>query len=297
VVDVGQEVEVEVLDVDLERERVSLSLKATQEDPWRQFAREHQVGNVLEGRVTKIVPFGAFVEIDEVIEGLVHISELAEHHVEKPEDEVRVHDRVTVKIIDIDLDRRRISLSRKQALRDEKEDTTEAAPAEIELEQETQVRETAEGIGVATEDVTQRPQSEPELEAAAESAPEIVPEPTAPEAAATPSEAADAAPEEEREEAAHIAHMSPTAPPEGHEGVTAAEPDQAGVDVRLNQEEVEEGVPEPGDVVAGITEEEAPTPTAEGEAEEEEKLEPEDSTGEESLEAIVEDLKRKRGQS
>ena len=297
VVDVGQEVEVEVLDVDLERERVSLSLKATQEDPWRQFAREHQVGNVLEGRVTKIVPFGAFVEIDEVIEGLVHISELAEHHVEKPEDEVRVHDRVTVKIIDIDLDRRRISLSRKQALRDEKEDTTEAAPAEIELEQETQVRETAEGIGVATEDVTQRPQSEPELEAAAESAPEIVPEPTAPEAAVTPSEAADAAPEEEREEAAHIAHMSPTAPPEGHEGVTAAEPDQAGVDVRLNQEEVEEGVPEPGDVVAGITEEEAPTPTAEGEAEEEEKLEPEDSTGEESLEAIVEDLKRKRGQS
>ncbi|HEX2295559.1 MAG TPA: 30S ribosomal protein S1 [Actinomycetota bacterium] len=117
VVEVGQEVEVEVLDVDLERERVSLSLKATQEDPWRQFARQHEVGDVIEGRVTKLVPFGAFVEVDDAIEGLVHISELADHHVERAEDEVGVHDRVPVKIIDIDLDRRRISLSRKQAMR------------------------------------------------------------------------------------------------------------------------------------------------------------------------------------
>ena len=104
VVEVGQEVEVEVLDVDLERERVSLSLKATQEDPWRQFARAHAVGDVVEGRVTKLVPFGAFVELDDAIEGLVHISELAEHHVERPEDEVNVHDRIEVRIIDIDLD-------------------------------------------------------------------------------------------------------------------------------------------------------------------------------------------------
>ena len=116
VVEVGQEVDVEVLDVDLERERVSLSLKATQEDPWRQFARKHEVGDVIEGRVTKLVPFGAFVEVDDAIEGLVHISELADHHVERAEDEVGVHDRVDVKIIDIDLDRRRISLSRKQAM-------------------------------------------------------------------------------------------------------------------------------------------------------------------------------------
>ena len=116
VVEVGQEVDVEVLDVDLERERVSLSLKATQEDPWRQFARKHTVGDVIEGRVTKLVPFGAFVEVDDAIEGLVHISELADHHVERAEDEVSVHDRVEIKIIDIDLDRRRISLSRKQAM-------------------------------------------------------------------------------------------------------------------------------------------------------------------------------------
>jgi small subunit ribosomal protein S1 len=121
VVEVGEEVEIEVLDVDLERERVSLSLKATQEDPWRQFARQHSVGDVIEGRVTKLVPFGAFVEVDDAIEGLVHISELADHHVERAEDEVSVHDQVPIKIIDIDLERRRISLSRKQALAPEDE--------------------------------------------------------------------------------------------------------------------------------------------------------------------------------
>ena len=115
VVEVGQEVTVEVLDVDLDRERVSLSLKATQEDPWRQFARTHQIGQVVPGKVTKLVPFGAFVRVDEGIEGLVHISELAERHVEIPEQVVQVGDEILVKVIDIDLDRRRISLSLKQA--------------------------------------------------------------------------------------------------------------------------------------------------------------------------------------
>jgi small subunit ribosomal protein S1 len=115
VVEVGQEVEVEVLDVDLDRERVSLSLKATQEDPWRQFARTHAIGQVVPGRVTKLVPFGAFVRVDEGIEGLVHISELAERHVEIPEQVVTVGNEIMVKVIDIDLERRRISLSLKQA--------------------------------------------------------------------------------------------------------------------------------------------------------------------------------------
>ncbi len=115
VVEVGQEVTVEVLDVDMERERVSLSLKATQEDPWQQFARTHAIGQVVPGRVTKLVPFGAFVRVDEGIEGLVHISELAERHVEIPEQVVNVGDEILVKVIDIDLERRRISLSLKQA--------------------------------------------------------------------------------------------------------------------------------------------------------------------------------------
>ena len=115
VVEVGQEVTVEVLDIDLDRERVSLSLKATQEDPWRQFARTHAIGQVVPGKVTKLVPFGAFVRVQDGIEGLVHISELAERHVEIPEQVVQVGDELLVKVIDIDLERRRISLSLKQA--------------------------------------------------------------------------------------------------------------------------------------------------------------------------------------
>ena len=115
VVEVGQEVTVEVLDVDFDRERVSLSLKATQEDPWQAFARTHAIGQVVPGKVTKLVPFGAFVRVEDGIEGLVHISELAQRHVEVPEQVAKVGDEVFVKVIDIDLDRRRISLSLKQA--------------------------------------------------------------------------------------------------------------------------------------------------------------------------------------
>jgi len=111
VVSVGQEVDVEVLDVDLERERVSLSLKATQEDPWREFERKHQSGEVISGTVTKLVPFGAFVRVADGIEGLVHISELSDQHVESPESVVQVGQRVRVKVVDVDVARRRISLS------------------------------------------------------------------------------------------------------------------------------------------------------------------------------------------
>ena len=115
VVEVGQEVTVEVLDVDFDRERVSLSLKATQEDPWQTFARTHAIGQVVPGKVTKLVPFGAFVRVEDGIEGLVHISELAVRHVELPEQVVTVGQDAFVKVIDIDLERRRISLSLKQA--------------------------------------------------------------------------------------------------------------------------------------------------------------------------------------
>ncbi len=118
VVEVGDEVKVEVLDVDMDRERVSLSLKATQEDPWQHFARTHAIGQVVPGKVTKLVPFGSFVRVDDGIEGLVHISELAERHVELPEQVVTVGTDIFVKVIDIDLERRRISLSLKQANED-----------------------------------------------------------------------------------------------------------------------------------------------------------------------------------
>jgi small subunit ribosomal protein S1 len=115
VVAVGDEVTVQVLDVDLDRERISLSLKATQQDPWQEFASSHRVGELVYGRVTKLVPFGAFVQVGDGIEGLVHISEMSAHHVELPEQVVTPGEELWVKIIDLDLQRRRISLSIKQA--------------------------------------------------------------------------------------------------------------------------------------------------------------------------------------
>jgi small subunit ribosomal protein S1 len=115
VVQVGDEVTVQVLEVDLDRERISLSLKATQQDPWQEFASGHRVGELVYGRVTKLVPFGAFVQVGDGIEGLVHISEMSAHHVDLPEQVVTPGEELWVKIIDIDLQRRRISLSIKQA--------------------------------------------------------------------------------------------------------------------------------------------------------------------------------------
>jgi small subunit ribosomal protein S1 len=115
VVQVGDEIDVQVLEVDLDRERISLSLKATQQDPWQEFAGAHQVGELVYGRVTKLVPFGAFVQVGDGIEGLVHISEMSAHHVDLPEQVVTPGEELWVKIIDLDLQRRRISLSIKQA--------------------------------------------------------------------------------------------------------------------------------------------------------------------------------------
>jgi len=115
VVAVGDEITVQVLEVDLDRERISLSLKATQQDPWQEFAGSHRVGELVYGRVTKLVPFGSFVQVGDGIEGLVHISEMSAHHVDLPEQVVTPGEELWVKIIDLDLQRRRISLSIKQA--------------------------------------------------------------------------------------------------------------------------------------------------------------------------------------
>ena len=115
VLSVGETVRVKVLDIDRERQRISLGLKQTQEDPWRKVLDEYRQGDVLEGKVTKVVAFGAFVEIIPGVEGLVHISELAEHHVESPSEVVSPGDEVWVRILEIDESRRRISLSVKRA--------------------------------------------------------------------------------------------------------------------------------------------------------------------------------------
>ncbi len=114
VLTIGQSVRVKVLDIDRDRQRISLGLKQTQSDPWQQVLENYSVGDVVEGRVTKVVTFGAFVEILPGVEGLVHISELAQHHVENPREVVAQGQAVNVVILEVDADRRRLSLSLKR---------------------------------------------------------------------------------------------------------------------------------------------------------------------------------------
>ncbi|MBI5309459.1 MAG: 30S ribosomal protein S1 [Actinobacteria bacterium] len=145
VVSIGDVVKVKVLDIDHDRQRISLGLKQTQEDPWQKVIDTHHIGDVLEGTVTKIVSFGAFVEIYNGVEGLVHISELSEQHVENPRQVLSEGDTVRVRILEIDTERRRLSLSAKQvegqnliptALGGDEEAEGEAAPAEAEASAE-----------------------------------------------------------------------------------------------------------------------------------------------------------------
>ena len=133
VVKVGQEVEVQVLDVDLNRERISLGLKQTTEDPWVKLVEEYPVGSIVDGKVTKIVPFGAFIELGNGIEGLVHISEMAMRHIDTPAQVVKPGQDVKVKVMEISPERRRISLSMKAA--------AEELGYEIEVDESVQVEE------------------------------------------------------------------------------------------------------------------------------------------------------------
>jgi small subunit ribosomal protein S1 len=114
ILNIGDEVSVKVLDIDRQRQRISLGLKQTQEDPWQRVVDTYNIGDELEGNVTKVVTFGAFVEILDGVEGLVHISELAQHHVDNPREIIQPGDPVRVKILEIDSERRRLSLSIKR---------------------------------------------------------------------------------------------------------------------------------------------------------------------------------------
>ncbi len=114
ILSIGDVVPVKVLDIDRDRQRISLGLKQTQQDPWQRIVDTYNVGDELEGKVTKVVSFGAFVEILDGVEGLVHISELAQHHVESPREVVSQGDELKVKILEIESERRRLSLSVKR---------------------------------------------------------------------------------------------------------------------------------------------------------------------------------------
>ena len=176
VLQVNQKVKVKVLDIDRDRQRISLGLKQTQEDPWQKIVAQHKVGDVVEGRVTKIVAFGAFVEIYEGIEGLVHISELANRHVERPDEVVSVAQIVQVKIIEVDSDRRRLSLSIKRVDGDnvkplrpvatpeaEAEEIVEAAELEAAVEEIAEAVEAAE-LEAEVEEIVEAAELEAEVE-------------------------------------------------------------------------------------------------------------------------------------
>jgi small subunit ribosomal protein S1 len=149
VLQVNQKVKVKVLDIDRDRQRISLGLKQTQEDPWQKIVAQHKVGDVVEGRVTKIVAFGAFVEIYEGIEGLVHISELANRHVERPDEVVSVGQIVQVKIIEVDSERRRLSLSIKRVDGDNVKPLRPIAPPEPEVAEDDAELEAEEIVEAA----------------------------------------------------------------------------------------------------------------------------------------------------
>ena len=152
VLQVNQKVKVKVLDIDRDRQRISLGLKQTQEDPWQKIVARHKVGDVVDGRVTKIVAFGAFVEIYEGIEGLVHISELANRHVERPDEVVSVGQQVNVKIIEVDSERRRLSLSIKRVDGDNVKPLRPLEPeVDEDAEEAEEIEELAEEIEEAIE--------------------------------------------------------------------------------------------------------------------------------------------------
>src|SRR6476661_4277905 len=244
VVSVGQEVEVEVLDVDLDRERVSLSLKATQEDPWKEFERTSQAGSVITGTVTKLVPFGAFVRVAQGIEGLVHISEISHEHVDSPESVLQVGQEVQVKVIDVDVSRRRVSLSMRQVA------AAPPKPKEIEVEKEEPEREAGPEMSTAIE----VPQEILDAVAEAES--------TTPEDGGVSADVVVA-----------VADEAPAEAPGEADASAGAEPTEPAADAAVEADAAPEAAPEAEEPAAEATDEEV------------------------SLEAILQDLKRREGRN
>ncbi len=271
VVQVGDKVEVMVLDVDMNRERISLGLKQTQDDPWKQLVKQFPIGSLLEGKVTKLVPFGAFVEIGDGIEGLVHISEMAKGHVEKPEDVATVGMEVHVKVMDVDMDRRRISLSIRAANTDlglpdamegmEPSEGAEGAEGETETEAEAVADE---GVAEVAEAEAEEAPAEAEAEEApAEAEAEEAPAEAEAEEAPAEAEAEEAPAEAEAEEAPAEAEAEEApAEAEAEEAPAEAEAEEAPAEAEAEEAPAEAEAEEaPAEAAA----EEAP---AEAEAEE-----------------------------
>ena len=119
-----------ILGVDREKERISLGYKQLQPKPWTKAAEKYPIGSIVEGKVVRIVPFGAFVALEPTIDGLIHISQVGVHRIEKVEDEIKVGDIVRCKVLDVNVEAKRISLSRKDALIEENPEIAEQLAAE-----------------------------------------------------------------------------------------------------------------------------------------------------------------------
>jgi small subunit ribosomal protein S1 len=282
VVKVGDEVEVMVLDVDLDRERISLGLKQTTEDPWKQLVQQYPVGSIIEGKVTKLVPFGAFVELGDGVEGLVHISEMARGHVETPEQITNVGEEVHVKVMDVDLERRRISLSMRAA--------GEALGNVIELPSREELE--AQRAAEVGEEIAEAVVAEEIADEAAEDAAEAVVEAVV----------ADEVAEELAEEAAEKVAEAEEVAEEAAEAIAAAavaevvaeeaaeDAVEAVVEAAVAEEIAEEEAEEAAEAVAEAVEEEAIEEAIE-EAVEEEAVEEaiEEAVEEEAIEEAVEE--------
>ena len=223
---IGDTVKVKVLDIDRDRQRISLGLKQTQEDPWQRIVDTYNVGDELEGKVTKVVTFGAFVEILDGVEGLVHISELAPHHVESPREVVHPGDEIRVQILEIDSERRRLSLSAKRVEdqilplsrpddeappEDAGDDAVVAEAEEITAEATAEVASPEAEVAELAPDAEAAPEV-PEAEVAeAASEAEATPAPEAEDTPETPEAEAEIAPEAEVADAPE-AEAAPEAP-------------------------------------------------------------------------------------
>jgi small subunit ribosomal protein S1 len=262
VVAIGDTVKIKVLDIDRDRQRISLGLKQTQEDPWQRVVSTYRSGDVLEGKVTKVVSFGAFVEILDGVEGLVHISELADHHVENPSEVVELGSILNVKILEIDEERRRLSLSIKRVegqnmLLKDLGAAIEAAsdPSEEEggpdLEQSEEVFTSEAGDESGSAEVPEDATGEPAADAAGEAEAEA-PEEPAVEAAEEPEAEAAGEPEVETvEEPAVEAAKEPEAGAAEEPEVEASEEPAADAAGEPEAEAPEEAAGEPEAEAAG----------------------------------------------
>jgi small subunit ribosomal protein S1 len=238
ILSIGDVVPVKVLDIDRDRQRISLGLKQTQEDPWQRVIDTYHIGDELEGKVTKVVTFGAFVEIMDGVEGLVHISELAHHHVENPREIVEPGQDVRVKILEIDSERRRLSLSVKRVeeqlphIKSAAEAGAAAAEAsggeigdvpDLGLSEDVFAGPSIGGLDALRNLPADAEEQTPDAEVPEAAAPEAeVPEAEVPEAEPAPDavDAEPAAPEAEVPEAEPAAEATeePAAPPSEDEG-------------------------------------------------------------------------------